>query len=145
MGTNYYLMKSEAGVCEHCGQAKQPAEELHIGKSSAGWCFSLHVMPEDGINDLADWLPLFEKYPICNEYGETISAETMREVITCRAGGRPHSPERFTAGGFYSSEAEFHARNYSERGPNDLLRHRVGPHCLKHGAGTWDCMTGVFS
>jgi hypothetical protein len=30
-----------------------------FGKSSGGWTFSLHVYPEDGIKDLADWIPLF--------------------------------------------------------------------------------------
>ena len=42
MGTNYYFEDSSE-VCECCGRG---AESLHIGKSSGGWCFSLHVMPE---------------------------------------------------------------------------------------------------
>ncbi len=50
MGTNYYL--HEKPDCECCGR---PFEALHIGKSSSGWCFSLHVMPEDMINTLDDW------------------------------------------------------------------------------------------
>lgn len=50
MGTNYYLHTKPD--CECCGRGFEP---LHIGKSSGGWCFSLHVMPEDNINTLDDW------------------------------------------------------------------------------------------
>jgi hypothetical protein len=36
--------------------------------------------------------------------------------------------------------------NYSERGPNFLLRHRVnGRHCIGHGPGTYDYIAGEFS
>lgn len=38
MGTNYYLHSQDP--CEHCGRSYP---ELHIGKSSAGWVFALHV------------------------------------------------------------------------------------------------------
>ena len=51
MGTNYYLYEGS----EACPTCKRPFEPLHIGKSSAGWCFSLHVIPEEGINTLDDW------------------------------------------------------------------------------------------
>ena len=54
MGTNYYLYQKPD--CECCGR---PFEPLHIGKSSAGWCFALHIMPEDGISTLLDWCALW--------------------------------------------------------------------------------------
>lgn len=55
MGTNYYLrLKSE--ICPHCGRGDEGL--LHIGKSSAGWCFSLHVM--NRIQSLDDWKKAFE-------------------------------------------------------------------------------------
>ena len=38
MGTNYYWQESEP--CAACGRGY---EQVHVGKSSAGWCFSLHV------------------------------------------------------------------------------------------------------
>ena len=145
MGTNYYLMK---GICPSCQRAH---EELHIGKSSGGWCFSLHVMPEEGIRDLPDWLQLFNEdgAKIRNEYGEDISVEEMIEEITKRKGNTNFDEPRvsyvsFT--GLYEDWKEFHARNHSEPGPNGLLRHKIlEGHCIGHGEGTWDLILGEFS
>lgn len=66
MGTNYYLQ--EKPPCDKCGRE---FERLHIGQSSAGWCFALHVIPELGINNLADWKKRWEEHPsvIRDEYG----------------------------------------------------------------------------
>lgn len=142
MGTNYYLHAKPD--CECCGR---PFEPLHIGKSSGGWCFSLHVMPDDGINDLDDWLSLLAKPGafVRNEYGEKVSREELLEIITQRSWANGTFDDRRWFG--YFSEADFHHRNYSERGPNGLLRHsmREGGHCVAHGAGTWDCIVGEFS
>lgn len=71
MGTNYYLKPKP---CECCGRTD---EGLHIGKSSAGWCFSLHVIPEEGINGLDDWKSRFDEpgVQIVNEYGEVVSKD----------------------------------------------------------------------
>jgi len=60
MGTNYYLQK-KSGTCQTCGHCSE--DPKHIGKSSGGWCFSLHVYPEENITTVT----------IVNEYGETIS------------------------------------------------------------------------
>ena len=130
MGTNYYWYKKSP--CECCGR---PYEPLHIGKSSGGWCFALHVMPEENINDLPDWeeLWLVSGSKIENEYGEEILPNEMREIITNR----------------YRTEApptDFNYKaNHAEPGPNNLARHRIGHYCIKHGAGTWDCVTGEFA
>lgn len=48
MGTNYYYYQD---VCPHCGK---PDKKLHIGKSSGGWYFSLHIIPEEKIFNLKD-------------------------------------------------------------------------------------------
>lgn len=142
MGTNYYL--SKAPDCPTCGRNDEP---LHIGKSSMGWCFSLHVDADAGINDLEDWRALWNAggASIKNEYGDAISTDEMLSIITERAGVGENwdNPDRWRR--FYSSEQEFHERNHSERGPNGLLRHRLGRHCVKHGDGTWDCIPGDFS
>jgi hypothetical protein len=158
MGTNYYFRKPLTNYCEHCGRS-DPPEELHIGKSSAGWCFSLHVHPEQDICSLADWETIWPAGAIFNEYGEELSPSEMLGVITGRLfdkdwdsdwwapkpfgttlGGKP-----FTLPG-YASEASFHRSNGSERGPNGLLRHRVdGHHCIGHGPGTYDYIAGDFS
>lgn len=113
MGTNYYYHEKPA--CRECGRDH---DARHIGKSSGGWCFSLHVERpgDDGPHDLKDWLALF-KTPgsvIKDEYGVEISANDMVRVITRR------SP--------------------------DLLRHTIGNGlCIGHGEGTWDYLVGEFS
>ena len=113
MGTNYYLYQKPD--CETCGR---PHPALHIGKSSAGWCFSLHVVPEDRIECLDDWRHLWTQPGalIRNEYDERISPGEMESIIT----EREH--------------------------PCGLLRHEIdGRHCLSHGPGTWDHIAGEFS
>lgn len=137
MGTNYYL---QVDVCDKCGKC---AEELHIGKSPYGWCFYLHVEPESGIHDLPDWECRWSEpgTRIVDEYGTELNVGQMRDVITVRSGRE--WPEHKWIG--YKNEADFHASNYSERGPFGLIRFKVGGPCIKHGAGTWDCMVGEFS
>jgi hypothetical protein len=123
MGTNFYLKK--LSVCPHCGNElsspeSEPAEGLHIGKSSAGWCFSLHVYPdgkgEHQIKDLPDWIPLFEKYGVIDEYGRERTVTEMVDVITKRS--HPKGLNRHVA----------------EQG-----------RCLGPGEGTWDLLIGEFS
>lgn len=114
MGTNYYLHQKPD--CECCGR---PFEPLHIGKSSGGWCFSLHVMPDDNVNTLDDWRQLWgqEGAYIRNEYGEKVSITEMLHVIVNRR-WRDAEPQR----------------------------HEIdGIHCVGHGPGTWDYITGEFS
>lgn len=148
MGMNYYLHRDHA--CQCC---KRPYEPLHIGKSSIGWCFSLHVIPELGINDLEDWQKLWDEpnATILNEYGEPVRKEMMLKIITERESRE--SPEDFfkrnpsLASSRYKTVDEFYEFNGAIPGPNKLLRHRIDEfsHCVKHGAGTWDCIEGVFS
>ncbi len=137
MGTNYYLHKGDG--CKHCGAGETV---LHIGESSCGWCFSLHVIPEEGLNELEDWAPLFQKFRIEDEYGTPVSTKDMMEVITNREGVSFDEPESWFG---YASEADLHLKNNSERGPNGLLRHKIGLFCKSHGTGTWDCILGEFS
>lgn len=136
MGTNYYLHEL---ACDKCGRSDEP---LHIGKSSAGWCFSLHIEPDMGLRDLPDWVERWSKPNalIKDEYGETVTPERMHSIITERS---LDNTKQWWIG--YESERDFHIRNHSEKGPKGLLRHRIGPYCLSHGAGTWDCLTGEFS
>ena len=147
MGTNYYLHPRPD--CECCGR---PFESLHIGKSSGGWCFSLHVIPEDGINNLEDWRKLWNKPSalIKDEYGICLSIAAMESKIEGRSwskkGADWNSDWWKSPFGHYESEREFHRINHSERGPNFLLRHQEdGRHCLGHGPGTYDYIAGEFS
>ena len=113
MGTNYYLYEKPA--CECCGHRDEP---LHIGKSSGGWCFSLHVIPENGIKSLVDWISLWSKEGVIieDEYGKKVSNEEMLDVITNRV-WRGQFPMR-----------------------HDIDDYR----CVGHGEGTWDLITGEF-
>jgi hypothetical protein len=138
VGTNFYYYDN---VCDHC---KRGDERRHIGKSSAGWCFSLHVYPDDGIKDLPDWEKLFQEPGtiIKNEYGDAISVKDMLEWIADRMG--KEWPKDVPA--MYSSWSDFHRKNHSEEGPNGLLRHAVDDrYCIGHGEGTWDLLVGEFS
>lgn len=141
MGTNYYLHRDED--CQCCGRLFTP---LHIGKSSGGWCFSLHVMPEHGINTLEDWRKRWAEPGayIRNEYGERVSIADMELTITKRYNEKNLADVRRWQG-FYLSEQDFHQRNYSEPGPFGLLRHCLGDRCVAHGEGTWDYIMGEFS
>lgn len=134
MGTNYYLHKN---TCEHCGRSD---ERLHIGKSSSGWCFSLCVHPWKHINDLPDWVEVWKDGVIKSEYGEVVTPDEMLAVITERE-GRPWDDGPFQ----YASEAAMLESNHAEKGPNNLLRHRIGRWCVGHGAGTWDLIPEGFS
>lgn len=129
MGTNYYLQDE---TCPHCGRG---ADKLHIGKSSAGWCFSLHVMPEIGLNDLSDWKSRWDKPTaiITDEYGETIPPVEMEDTILKRA----WKGSELGVGWFEINQAD--------PGPNGLARHRIGRHCVGHGSGTYDLVPGEFS
>lgn len=127
MGTNYYLLGKPS--CSHCGRG--PGRGLHIGTSSAGWAFSLHVYPHDHwrvedfdtsikcIETLEDWLPLFDRFGVINEYEATVSSAAMIATITERKPWQGGQPLR--------------------RGDID------GYHTIAHGPGTWDLCTGEFS
>jgi hypothetical protein len=140
MGTNYYLHQKPD--CECCGRAYEP---LHIGKSSVGWVFALHVIPEDGIRTLDDWRRLWSapgSY-IRDEYGNRLPPDEMLRRITERQ--NPRGWDDGPRWACYGSETESHEVNHSQRGPNGLLRRGIGRYCIGHGDGTWDYMVGEFS
>lgn len=131
MGTNYYVRYD---ACPHCGRGD---DELHIGKSSFGWCFSLRIYPEKNINTLEDWRDLLIAHPdsIYDEYRRRVSVEELQATITQRS--HPGNDQR---------DAEFYRRNHAEPGPNNLIRHLAdGLHCIGHGEGTYDYCVGDFS
>jgi len=76
MGTNYYL---KTDVCDHC----ERSEKIHIGKSSFGWVFALHVIPEKNLNCLADWLTTIAEPGnlIEDEYGAQIPLSKFLKII----------------------------------------------------------------
>ena len=132
MGTNYYL---EEDVCCECDK---PNKRLHIGKSSGGWCFSLHVIPEEGLTDFDTWFVRWMKEHhrsrIVDEYGGLVTAGEMYAIVKNRSWAR-QTPDQFD-----------YAANHAEPGPNGLARHQLLPgHCIGHGEGTWDLIQGEFS
>ena len=112
MGTNYYLNPE---VCPTCGHTK---EGKHIGKSSAGWAFALHVYPDEEIHTLDDWRLLWNEpgARIVNEYEEPISVETMERIIVDRVWNGQMSRSKID-----------------------------GTHCIGHGPGSWDYIVNELS
>ncbi|KKN02386.1 hypothetical protein LCGC14_1118310 [marine sediment metagenome] len=105
MGTNYYI--KDVVQCNECGQPN--VADYHIGKSSGGWCFSLHVDvdPARGVNDLEDIKRLWAYKTIKDEYGSTISKKEMLAIITDRKWDRKVKPYH------YNNWADFHNQNFS--------------------------------
>lgn len=129
MGTNYYIRQE---ICPCCGHAES---EYHIGKSSGGWCFSLHVEPERNIHDLEDVMAI--EGTIFNEYGDIVSRKEMMAIITEREW---HSSIQ------RRNIEKWKETNYAVEGPNGLWRHKIdGVHCIGHGSGTYDLLIGEFS
>lgn len=137
MGTNYYLNDGNKPHCASCTCHSR----IHIGKASAGWCFSLHVIPERGLNSLDDWKRAWsaDGCVIVDEYGSEISPAEMEDIICNRKRRETVCPPG------YLDWAHFHAINFSESGPNGLVRHQIGRHCIGHGDGAYDLMPGEFS
>lgn len=144
MGMNYYLKTKPCECCNRSDKLK------HIGKSSYGWVFSLHVIPDEGIHDLCDWIKFFndDNYQIYDEEDRQITTEDMLDTILNRSSENEWDSRNFIYSKFqpYHSEEHFHECNQSQRGPNNLLRTKVDyNHCIGHGDGTYDLIIGEFS
>ena len=132
MGTNYYA-HDVSNTCPTCNH--NPAKPLHIGKSSSGWVFALHTIPEDNLTSLDDWVSYLrsDSITIKDEYGDHVALDALLEVIMNR--GRPESQHM---------TPEWLRQNHAEIGPNNLARHPIGDYCAGHGAGTWSMTPGYF-
>jgi hypothetical protein len=145
MGTNYYMKKGQyvpeadydhplSGLIRE-GTGRPAA--IHIGKSSYGWCFSLHVMPQYGIHDLTDWRAfavrlLGEGWRIEDEYGEAFTAEELWRVV-----------ERAD---WERQEVTNCDQLKLPAAVRPLQRHDVdGDHCIGNGEGFYDYIVGEFS
>ena len=142
MGTNYYV-RLDVEVCEACNRPLDDSdEELHIGKSSAGWCFGLHVIPELGLNTWLDWETYLKDKLIFNEYQDQLTLAALKGVVTQREGAKNWNAHP----AFYDNWEQFHKENHSIIGPKHLVRSQIdGSHCVGHGPGTWDYIAGEFS
>lgn len=140
MGMNYYLRPSRNPLRWFGNPYPFPSWgnclKLHIGKSSAGWCFGLHIHPDLCINSLEGWKPWLRRHRIEDETGRRVSYDALMETITDRSWRE--RPGHFTP--------EFLAQYHAKPGPNNLLRRQVdGVHCVCNGHGTWDLILGHFS
>ena len=148
MGTNYY---AQLDVCESCGH---PAHQLHIGKSSMGWCFSLHMHPECGLETWDNWVSFLKGKRIVDEYGSKISRRQFMEIVTKRRGnvGKGPPPFKFpvlsrSENSRYQSWDEFAAETHGFIDHEfNLLRHvPCAGHVVGHGPGPYDYLVGDFS
>lgn len=141
MGTNYYFM-TLGKYCGECGRGD--FQKYHIGKSSGGWCFGLHVIPKVGIKTWNDWKDFIKREKdneeledayIVDEYGSHLELEDLEKVVEQRKWDK--GPAK---------NYEWLKRNQACRGPNGLVRHFIdGKFCIGHGEGTWDYLVGEFS
>jgi len=82
MGTNYYL---RTNICECCNRY----DEVHIGKSSAGWSFTFHGM--ESIRTAAHWAAEFAKGRIFDEYGDETSVEDFWKLVEAKRLNKRHA------------------------------------------------------
>jgi len=118
MGTNYYVSET-IDICPHCN-GKIKSENVfgyHIGKSSGGCDFALHVDADAGIKNLEDMIVFLIDKKIIDEYGRSITLEGLLNVIFRIALRDRNQPE------------------FGERHEN-----YVG-----HGEGPYDYISGEFS
>ena len=98
MGTNYYVRVPQCSqACKHCGQE----QDIHIGKSSAGWRF-LHrayrdpaVAPAEvawPVVDRPSWEKLLTLGPVYDEYGQEQDPADLLAFIDSKQGGIAHVP-----------------------------------------------------
>lgn len=152
MGTNYYFKPAQ--TCDKCGNCNY-TYRYHIGKSSGGWCFSLHVKQtlyiDDAIidiNDFEDWKNVFFEQPgiIVDEYNTPISYRQMIKIIESRSWLKPNETEEDRWTYLLQHRPSFFEKNQCTKGPAGLIRHKIdNRYCIGHGEGTWDLMIGEFS
>lgn len=114
MGTNYQVTADP--TCDNPAHI----ETLHIGKSSGGWKFSFHGIPERDLTSWAAWKAFIADKPVIDEYGQTLTLEEFTKVVEERwsPSGRntPHchvTPDADTkehgfGGRWYDGGGEYH-------------------------------------
>lgn len=104
MGTNYYLKVYKGKKCDKCGRSDE-LEELHIGKSSAGWAFLFN--PNNNLfNSFRDWREVLEKNPnsIFSEYGNNVSLFAFYKMIADKKDGKKHETDKIDFEGYRISK-----------------------------------------
>jgi len=81
MGTNYYTTAEPP--CEKCGRG---SEQLHIGKSSAGWKFLFAPYPEHGLTSWRAWQTFLTNRVIQDEYGAIVDLADLKALVEAKQG-----------------------------------------------------------
>lgn len=130
MSTNYYWHEKPA-PCDKCGHDE--AKAIHIGKSSLGWVFMLHVDPEESLHTLEDWIDRWAEpgSRIMSEHGTLTSSEKMEDIIT----DRENTSEQWNLSKMLANQAS--------AGPNGLYRGNRNLAPIDNA--TYDLVEGEFS
>lgn len=95
MGTNFYVRTNE---CECCDRF----DELHIGKSAAGWSFGFRAHPDMGITTWQDWKAFIADKTIADEYGKVVEVDKFVKLIETVKCPNEINKSRFDAIEYYS-------------------------------------------
>lgn len=131
MGTNYYLRQGQDAAEAHWEHPLNGllhrdtgrAARIHLGKSSGGWAFGLHVYPEQGWGNFDRILELVINltcagWVLEDEYGAVLTPAKFARIVH---------------------------RSDWEPPPDGWKRHEInGVYCIGHGAGAFDYLIGEF-
>ena len=130
MGCNYYVQTRKPKTYSSCNHTEEE-EMFHIGKSSYGWVFSLHVTDKIGTWDKMQEF-IYDKQ-IVDEYDRPIGFLEFKEIVL----GRARDEEKVEL--FGSKDCFFDNETY-------LMRHVAdGIHCVFNHHLTLDYIRGDFS
>jgi len=100
MGTNYY---ARYNICEFCGRY----DELHIGKSSAGWTFIFQAQEDEiTIKSYKEWIEflLGEEIKIFDEYGDELTIVDFKDIIENKKKEKHNHTKEYPEGHFLDEE-----------------------------------------
>ena len=111
MGTNYYARINQCKCC------KRSEEELHIGKSSAGWTFSFQAIDSPDypkIDSYVKWIRFLSKrdVSIYDEYGTWVKVEELMEIIMHKRQEKHNHAKEYPSG--YSLDNDGNSFNRSD-------------------------------
>jgi hypothetical protein len=89
MGTNYYARTNE---CDKCGRY----DEVHIGKSSAGWEFTFQYNGARYYSDVPTMKVWLADKTIKNEYGEIVPHDVFWKQVEAKRGGQQKNTDLST-------------------------------------------------
>lgn len=114
MGTNYYV--NDDPTCNNPAHT----EKLHIGKSSMGWKFGFHAIPEHEppLTSWAAWQEFLAGRTIEDEYGTKFTLDEFRLVVEYRMApsdhGQPICSVNPASIGFRGQATESDERRYHD-------------------------------